>query len=126
MPATSPLPRDLSHNYSAVRQDWLDRRPEAILEPELPIIDPHHHLWDRPGWRYLHSMRAGFCRSLRAHLLGESAQQNEKSAPAVMANIANEVDVFSPQGALIHRYSGAGNNALDFNASAVFKGGSCS
>ncbi len=23
--------------------------PEAILEPELPIIDPHHHLWDRRG-----------------------------------------------------------------------------
>ncbi|HEY2047979.1 MAG TPA: amidohydrolase family protein [Caulobacteraceae bacterium] len=22
---------------------------EAILEPELPIIDPHHHLWDRRG-----------------------------------------------------------------------------
>jgi predicted TIM-barrel fold metal-dependent hydrolase len=21
---------------------------EAIVEPELPIIDPHHHLWDRP------------------------------------------------------------------------------
>jgi predicted TIM-barrel fold metal-dependent hydrolase len=21
--------------------------PEPILEPELPIIDPHHHLWDR-------------------------------------------------------------------------------
>jgi predicted TIM-barrel fold metal-dependent hydrolase len=21
---------------------------EDILEPELPIIDPHHHLWDRP------------------------------------------------------------------------------
>jgi sugar lactone lactonase YvrE len=40
----------------------------------------------------------------------------------VMANIANEVDVFSPQGKLIHRYSGTGNNALDFNASAVFKG----
>jgi L-fuconolactonase len=19
----------------------------------LPIVDPHHHLWDRPGWRYL-------------------------------------------------------------------------
>ena len=19
---------------------------EAILEPDLPIIDPHHHLWD--------------------------------------------------------------------------------
>jgi predicted TIM-barrel fold metal-dependent hydrolase len=40
-------------NYLAVRQDWLDRRKEPILEPELPIVDPHHHLWDRPGWRYL-------------------------------------------------------------------------
>ncbi|MFX8414290.1 hypothetical protein ABTL42_19395, partial [Acinetobacter baumannii] len=20
---------------------------EAILEPDLPIVDPHHHLWDR-------------------------------------------------------------------------------
>ena len=36
-----------------VRQDWLDRRKESILEPDLPIVDPHHHLWDRPGWRYL-------------------------------------------------------------------------
>src|SRR5215470_14624612 len=39
--------------YLAVRQAWLDRHKEPILEPELPIVDPHHHLWDRPGWRYL-------------------------------------------------------------------------
>lgn len=26
---------------------------EEILDPELPICDPHHHLWDRPGHRYL-------------------------------------------------------------------------
>ena len=25
--------------------------PEPVLEPGLPIIDPHHHLWDRPGAR---------------------------------------------------------------------------
>jgi L-fuconolactonase len=43
----------LTHNYLPVRQDWLDRRHEPILEPELTIIDPHHHLWDRPDWRYL-------------------------------------------------------------------------
>jgi L-fuconolactonase len=36
-----------------VRQDWLDKRHEEIIEPDLPIIDPHHHLWDRPGYRYL-------------------------------------------------------------------------
>ena len=39
--------------YLAVRQEWLDRVKEPILEPDLPIVDPHHHLWDRPGWRYL-------------------------------------------------------------------------
>lgn len=37
----------------SVRQDWLDRSKEPILEPALPIVDPHHHLWIRPGWRYL-------------------------------------------------------------------------
>jgi predicted TIM-barrel fold metal-dependent hydrolase len=32
---------------------WLARQPpEPILEPELPIIDTHHHLWDRGGHRY--------------------------------------------------------------------------
>lgn len=29
------------------------REPEEILEPDLPICDPHHHLWDFPGSRYL-------------------------------------------------------------------------
>ena len=37
-----------------VRQDWLDQRRETIIEPELPIVDPHHHLVDRPETgRYL-------------------------------------------------------------------------
>jgi len=40
-------------NYLHVRNDWLARRKEEILEPDLPIIDPHHHLWDRDGWRYM-------------------------------------------------------------------------
>ena len=33
-------------------QAWLDRHREAVIEPDLPIVDPHHHLWDR-GSRYL-------------------------------------------------------------------------
>jgi len=52
MPATTPPPTP-GPTYIPVRQDWLDRRQEPILEPALPIIDPHHHLWDRTGWRYL-------------------------------------------------------------------------
>ena len=31
---------------------WLALHHEEILEPGLPIIDPHHHLWDRGGDRY--------------------------------------------------------------------------
>ena len=33
--------------------DWLGQVQEEILEPALPICDPHHHLWDHPGSRYL-------------------------------------------------------------------------
>ena len=40
-------------HYIPVREDWLARRTEEALDPALPIIDPHHHLWDRPDWRYL-------------------------------------------------------------------------
>ena len=36
-----------------VNQSWLDQVEEPALEPELPICDPHHHLWDRPQSRYL-------------------------------------------------------------------------
>ncbi|MDA1100351.1 MAG: amidohydrolase family protein [Proteobacteria bacterium] len=33
---------------------WLAKRsPEDILDPDLPIIDTHHHLWDQPEHRYL-------------------------------------------------------------------------
>src|SRR5437763_2754989 len=39
--------------YLPVRRDWLDRRKEPILEPDLPIVDPHHHLWDHANHRYL-------------------------------------------------------------------------
>ena len=33
---------------------WLAKAlPEEILDPDLPIIDTHHHLWQRPDHRYL-------------------------------------------------------------------------
>ena len=40
-------------NYLPVRESWLALRTEPILEPSLPIVDAHHHFYDRPGWRYL-------------------------------------------------------------------------
>jgi len=35
------------------REAWLKLTKEEIIDPELPICDPHHHLWDRPNDRYL-------------------------------------------------------------------------
>jgi len=35
------------------RHAWLDQVVEETLEPDLPICDPHHHLWDYPESRYL-------------------------------------------------------------------------
>jgi predicted TIM-barrel fold metal-dependent hydrolase len=40
--------------HPPVRPDWLALTQEPVLEPDLPIVDCHHHLWDRPeGQRYL-------------------------------------------------------------------------
>ncbi len=38
---------------SSEHLQWLAQVSETALEPELPICDPHHHLWDRDGSRYL-------------------------------------------------------------------------
>ena len=36
-----------------VNSSWLERTNETAIEPELPVCDPHHHLWDHPKSRYL-------------------------------------------------------------------------
>jgi predicted TIM-barrel fold metal-dependent hydrolase len=51
--AASNAPALKSGLYADPREDWLAQRKEEILEPTLPIVDPHHHLWDRGGQRYL-------------------------------------------------------------------------
>ena len=51
--ATVPQSAIPPGRHAPIRPDWLDRRHEEIIEPELPIVDPHHHMWDRPGNRYL-------------------------------------------------------------------------
>lgn len=39
--------------HQPIRPEWLALTQEAVIEPERPIIDAHHHLWDKPGARYL-------------------------------------------------------------------------
>src|SRR5271169_4147214 len=41
--------RGIGGRNDADLRAWLAKRPtEAALEPDLPIIDPHHHFWDTP------------------------------------------------------------------------------
>jgi L-fuconolactonase len=46
---------DLSHSeapHIPIRPEWLALRSEEALEPSLPIVDAHHHLWKFPDKRY--------------------------------------------------------------------------
>jgi len=38
---------------SHVDEGWLGGLTETVLDPDLPIVDPHHHLWDHSHHRYL-------------------------------------------------------------------------
>ncbi|SDV48653.1 amidohydrolase family protein [Chitinasiproducens palmae] len=39
--------------HPPVRPDWLDRVHEEAVEPDLRIVDSHHHLWRKPDALYL-------------------------------------------------------------------------
>src|SRR5437660_9927552 len=69
----------------APREDWLaNAQPEAILEPDLAIIDSHHHLWEEPG-RYLlenYLADAGTGHNLVASVYIESGSHQRSKGPA--------------------------------------------
>lgn len=53
---TAPDKETRTHaGIAAPRADWLALHSEDIVEPDLPIIDPHHHLWRLPHTSYLHA-----------------------------------------------------------------------
>ncbi|MEA2866046.1 MAG: hypothetical protein QOE39_761 [Bradyrhizobium sp.] len=51
--AASNAPASKTGLYADPREGWLALRKEEVIDPARPIIDPHHHLWDRGGQRYL-------------------------------------------------------------------------
>ena len=36
-----------------IQDEWLTQFTETIIDPDRPICDPHHHLWDHAKSRYL-------------------------------------------------------------------------
>jgi hypothetical protein len=51
--ATSNTAASRSLLFGEPREDWLALRQEDVIDPERPIVDAHHHLWDRGGQRYM-------------------------------------------------------------------------
>ena len=51
--SVSTAPTTSSGLYADPRVDWLAQYTEEVIDPKRPIVDPHHHLWDRGGQRYL-------------------------------------------------------------------------
>jgi predicted TIM-barrel fold metal-dependent hydrolase len=49
----STAPSSKTGLYADPRPDWLALHEEEVLDPARPVVDPHHHLWDRGGQRYL-------------------------------------------------------------------------
>jgi predicted TIM-barrel fold metal-dependent hydrolase len=52
-PASTGAAPTSSYNPHYPDPAWLALRQEEIIEPGLEILDPHHHLWDRAGNRFL-------------------------------------------------------------------------
>ncbi len=73
--------------HLVVRPEWLALRTEDVLEPGLPIIDAHHHLWDHEGAHYfLKDMvaDAGVGHDVRATVAVECKAMYRKDGPAAM------------------------------------------
>jgi L-fuconolactonase len=71
----------------APREDWLARASdEEILEPELAIIDTHHHLWSAPGRYLAEDLLADTAsgHNVEATVFIECRQSYRKDGPAAM------------------------------------------
>src|SRR3990170_7310725 len=66
---------------------WTKQRQEAALEPELPILDPHHHVWDDERGRYLiHELAedVGTGHNIVATVFIEAGSMYRAGGPAAM------------------------------------------
>jgi predicted TIM-barrel fold metal-dependent hydrolase len=94
-------------SVEADRAQWRARTREPILEPQLPIVDPHHHLWVRPGERYLledYLADAQSGHDIRATVFVECGAFHRQGATSLMAPLgevefANGIAAMAASGA---------------------------
>ncbi|MEO8752749.1 MAG: amidohydrolase family protein [Casimicrobiaceae bacterium] len=79
---TTPPVTARPYPHPRVNAAWLAQRSEAPLEPALPIVDAHHHLWDRAGEEYL----------LPAFLADTATGHNVRASVFVQCGFGYDVD----------------------------------
>ena len=83
--------RGIAYRNDSELKAWLARRPtEAALEPDLLIIDPHHHFWDTPqrGRYLLPELLADIGgHNITATVFLECRSMHRKDGPAEMAPV---------------------------------------
>jgi L-fuconolactonase len=99
--------RGNSYRHDAALNRWIARaRREQALEPDLPIIDPHHHLWDDDRGPYLlphiladigggHNVRATVFIECRANYRADGP---EAMRPVGEAEFVNGISAMSASG----------------------------
>ena len=91
------------------RADWLARAPkEAILEPDLPIIDTHHHIWEDRGRYNLEDMLAdtGSGHNVVATVFIDCRQKYRTSGPEEMRPVGEVEYVAAVAEECLARYPG--------------------
>jgi L-fuconolactonase len=82
--------RNIPPPHIPIRPEWLALCTEEALEPSLPIIDPHHHLWQFPDKSYrsadlLDDLASGH--NIRATVFIECETGYRTSGPSEMASL---------------------------------------
>ncbi len=79
--------RGNSYRKLADALTWSKQRLEPALEPDLPILDPHHHVWDDERGRYLiHELAedTGSGHNIVATVFIEAGSMHRAAGPAAM------------------------------------------
>jgi L-fuconolactonase len=99
--------RGNSYRHGSALNRWIARaRKEQALEPDLPIIDPHHHLWDDDRGPYLlpdiladigggHNVKATVFIECRTHYRGDAA---DAERPLGEVEFVNGISAMSASG----------------------------
>ena len=79
--------RGNAYRHGEALNAWAKQRTEDALEPELPIVDPHHHVWDDERGRYLiHELAedVNTGHNILATVFIEAGSMYRKDGPAAM------------------------------------------